>query len=322
MSLLHRHPSGRLERCRSRVSPCPFGGPVGQTLSRDRSGMGAPVIPDEYGSLPVMSSGVGKHIGKIDADETSTSVAERFKSLSDSERAEVMSKIDESLVKADGRYARDNFTAWREKVSDDEFEAVRRYTTGEYRKYNDWKTKGKESLSYPKYGDEEELRREQEIFENDVNEVIPLLDFAFTKGESEPAMFYRGLGFRYLTDGRGSGTVSESESISDLMTRFPVGERVSHEGYVSTSSDEKVAKTFAERSSNSMSFETSNPVSVIMRVRGRSGVSVSSFAYRANESEFIFNAPMVIGGVSVEGKRKKILVVDVFEESLLEDFLK
>lgn len=81
--LVHRAPDG-LRRCREKMGQCPYGGPMGQTLSRNRSGEnsndrqgGEKELPFNAKGLPLVSIGTGKFIrrGVSKSRELSTKFA-------------------------------------------------------------------------------------------------------------------------------------------------------------------------------------------------------------------------------------------------------
>lgn len=84
--LVHRAHDG-LRRCREKKGMCPYGGPVGQTLSRNRGGNqensregSENALPYNAKGLPLVSSGAGKFIrpGESKSRELSTKFADRF----------------------------------------------------------------------------------------------------------------------------------------------------------------------------------------------------------------------------------------------------
>lgn len=61
--LVHRAPDGTYGRCRAEAN-CPYGGPVGQTLTRERRTQSGELLDksiEGYEHLPIVSIGEGKH---------------------------------------------------------------------------------------------------------------------------------------------------------------------------------------------------------------------------------------------------------------------
>lgn len=256
------------------------------------------------------------------------SVGERFLALSESERAAVLERVDASVVP--GAVALESASAWLESASDEEVSALRRYSTSEFFSVNGFLSQGEDCLAFPRVRasssdkEKEEVRLEKERFMADVEAITSGLDslMARSGGFGEPGLFYRGLNFRELRDGRGVGTVSVDEGCADVLERFPVGEGVSASGYMSTSTSEKVAYRFTRKSS--IDSDYSQSFSVVMRVHGRGGLSVAPVSRTPEECEVLFprDGEFIVGRSYVEGKgSKKTVFVDVYESGLLSEAL-
>lgn len=78
--LIHITPSGSKERCRCRVGKCPYGGPHGRSLTRQRKNsegvyVEPPVTPPAYENLPLMTLGTGRHTQALELEAKARKVA-------------------------------------------------------------------------------------------------------------------------------------------------------------------------------------------------------------------------------------------------------